>query len=242
MLASRFVTRASSVKCDARHYKEASMSAILKDLPKTYNHSLFCDMLQDDTTSLVIATGPAGVGKTFASTSYAIHKLASNKTKKVIITRPTVGLEEELGFLPGNMKDKMQPWLVPIFDSFKEYVSLQRLNEYITNEEIEICPVAFIRGRTFQNAWVLVDEAQNTTVNQMKTLLTRVGENCKMVVSGDLDQTDIKGTNGLGDFLNRYRLHSLDHEKNTSIQHIVFDEDDIMRSDLVKQVLDIYKY
>jgi phosphate starvation-inducible protein PhoH and related proteins len=238
----KHLNRASAVGCYARQYKEASMSSVLKELPKTPNHSRFCELLQDDATSLVIATGPAGVGKTFASTSYAIHKLASNQTKRVIITRPTVGLEEELGFLPGNMKDKMQPWLVPIFDSFKEYVSIQRLNEYIANEEIEICPVAFIRGRTFKDAWVLVDEAQNTTVNQMKTLLTRVGENCKLVVSGDLDQTDIKGTNGLSDFLNRYRLHGQEHEKNSNIQHIVFDDDDIMRSELVKQVLDIYKY
>jgi phosphate starvation-inducible protein PhoH and related proteins len=221
------------------------IDSAIKEVPKTPSHYKYSQLLQNKDVPLVIATGPAGTGKTLISCAHAIHELLKKRIRKIIITRPTVAVEnQELGFLPGNIDQKMMPWMIPIYDSFKEYITIQRLREYIQNEDIEICPLAYIRGRTFHNSWILVDEAQNTTVNQMKTLLTRIGKNSKMVVSGDLDQVDLREVNGLADFLERYKLYC--HDKNNfvhaTIKHVEFGEDDIMRSEVVKEVLDIYKY
>ena len=215
---------------------------MIADLPKTPNHVKFCDVLQNDSIPLVLSTGPAGVGKTLMGISIAIYKLINRDINKVVITRPTVPLQEELGFLPGNLQDKMHPYLVPIYDSFKEYITVQRLNEYINNEEIEIAAVAHIRGRTFHNSWVIVDEAQNLTTMQYRTLLTRIGQNTKMVVSGDLNQSDLKEKNGLQDFIERYKLYAQENGENSFIGMVELGDEDIMRSEIVKNVLDIYKY
>ena len=222
--------------------KHANLDAMIADLPKTCNQVKYCEMLKDDRIPLVLATGPAGSGKTLQSISSAIHKLIKGDTKKVVITRPTVAVGEELGFLPGNLQEKMHPFLIPVFDSFKEYITAQRLNEYIKNDEIEIAAIAHIRGRTFHDCWVVVDEAQNLSQMQFRTLLTRMGQNSKMVVSGDLDQSDIREKNGHQDFIERYRLSIQENGPNPHIDLVEFGNDDIMRSEIVKHVLDIYKY
>lgn len=226
-----------------KYAKHGNLDSMITDLPKTPHHVEFCNMLKDEDVPLVFATGSAGTGKTLMSTSYALYKLINKEVKKVIITRPTVPLEEELGHLPGKLAEKMHPYLVPIYDSFKEYITVQRLNEFIKNEEVEICAIAHIRGRTFHNAWILVDEAQNLTKNQMKTLLTRIGQNSKMIVSGDLEQSDLKEKNGLEDFVERYKLYLQENGVDDPNVHLVeFDETDIMRSEIVKHVINIYKY
>ena len=230
-----------TAKTGAGH-KHTNLDAMIADLPKTANHARFCELLDDDRIPLVLATGPAGVGKTLQSISFAIYKLIKRDIGKVLITRPTVPLGEELGFLPGKLKDKMHPFLIPIYDSFKAYVTARQLNEYIENEEIEIAAIAHVRGRTFQDCWVIVDEAQNLTPMQYRTLLTRIGQNAKMVVSGDLDQSDIRGTNGHQDFVDRFETFVSGNGlgSHPDIGLVRFGDQDIMRSDLVKHVLDIY--
>lgn len=216
------------------------MQNAMKSLPKTPNHKIFCDKLNDPAVTIVLATGAAGTGKTHMSVSYAVFKLLSKCIKKIIITRPTVPLEEELGHLPGKLQDKMHPYLIPMYDSLKEYMTPARLQEYLVNEEIDICAIAHIRGRTFHDSWILVDEAQNLTRNQFKTLLTRIGQNSKMVLSGDLQQSDLKENNGLQDFVDKFKQHTLEYGTLHPIDLVEFGEEDIMRSDIVKRVLHIY--
>jgi phosphate starvation-inducible PhoH-like protein len=218
----------------------------LHHLEKTPNHISYVKHLKDDNVPMVVGIGPAGTGKTLLASAHAITRLINRDIKRVIITRPAVSMDETHGYLPGDLEKKMMPWLIPIYDCFKEYITANRLREYITNEEIEICPLSYIRGRTFHDSWVIADEVQNSTINQMKTLLTRTGHNSKLILTGDLAQCDIHGTNGLEDFLRRFTYYKQDHDEESqvanNIQIVTFDEEDIMRSDIVKYVLEIYKY
>lgn len=208
------------------------------------NHILYNKHLQDPAVKIVVAVGSAGSGKTLLASSSAIGDLVNGNVRRIVITRPQVTLDEELGFIPGNIESKMMPWLIPIYDCFKEYVTAQRLKEYLANEEIEICPLAFVRGRTFHDSWIIADEVQNTTVNQMKSLVTRIGHNSKMAMTGDLQQCDMKEKNGLADFIERYRLYKNENEVEgaSPIQIVEFGEDDVMRSDIVKYVLGVYQF
>jgi phosphate starvation-inducible PhoH-like protein len=216
----------------------------LKALEKNPNHKAYAYHIANPNVPVVIGIGPAGCGKTLISCAHAINHLVNKETSKVVITRPAVSMDESHGYLPGDIESKMMPWLIPIYDCFKQYVSVQRLREYIQNEDIEICPMSFIRGRTFNNSWIIADEMQNSTVNQMKTLLTRIGHDSKMIITGDLQQCDIKETNGLEDFLKRheYYINDTEIDNDEMIKFVTFDEHDIMRSDIVRHVLDIYKY
>ena len=220
----------------------SNSKASIVALEKHPNHKLYADHLRNKELSLVIGVGPAGCGKTLLPCAHAIDHLLKKEISKIVLTRPAVAMDEDHGFLPGDLESKMMPWLIPIYDCFKEYVTIQRLKEYIHNEEIEICPLSFIRGRTFNNSWIIADEVQNTTVNQMKTLLTRIGHNSKMILTGDLQQCDIKGPNGLDDFLKRYENFSVTGDSINLIKIVEFDESDIMRSELVKYILNVYKY
>lgn len=212
--------------------------ATLRALERHPNHKRFADCLRNDDIPLVVGIGPAGCGKTLLSCAHAMNRLVVKKDiKKIVLTRPAVAMDEQHGFLPGDLESKMLPWLIPIYDCFKEYVTAPRLREFISNEEIEICPLSYIRGRTFTNCWVIADEAQNSTTNQMRTLLTRIGSNCKMILTGDLQQCDLKGQNGLDDFLKRCDGGS----KSPLISVVEFGDEDVMRSDVVRHVLDIYK-
>lgn len=210
-------------------------------LPKTANQNKYARLLQRDDVKVVIATGKAGTGKTLMSCSYALHNLLNKNISKIVITRPTVELEEKLGYMPGTLESKMQPWIQPIHDSFSEYITQDRLKELSRNGQIEIAPLCFIRGRTFHNSWIIVDEAQNITINQMKTLLTRIGQNSKMVLCGDLDQSDVIYRNGFSDFITRISVHNLTQETNM-IQRVELTEDDVMRSEVVKLILKIYSH
>ena len=132
--------------------------------------------------------------------------------------------------------------MIPIYDCFKEFVSSQRLKEYVLNEQIEICPLSFMRGRTFHNSWIIADEVQNATVNQMRTLLTRIGRNSKIVLTGDLAQCDLSIGNGMADFLKRYQLYCEDNDTTENIRVVELGDTDVVRSNLVKTMLDVYKY
>ena len=199
------------------------------------NQQSYLTKLQDDSTSIVFAIGPAGTGKTMLAVQHGIKLFQEGLVDKIVITRPAVSVDEDLGFLPGTLNEKMAPWTRPIFDVFQEYYQTKDIAKMLDEGVIEISPLAYMRGRTFKNAYIIADECQNTTINQMKMLLTRLGENSKMVVTGDLAQADRLSDNGLIDFCNLLKNKPTKH-----IDVIQFDHKDIERHDAVKEVLKIY--
>ena len=178
--------------------------------------------------------GPPGTGKTMLATVHAIDQLKSNEIKKIIITRPAVSVEEQHGFLPGSLIDKMQPWVLPILDYFYEYYGKKELLGMIEADIVEIAPLSYMRGRTFKHCIIIADEMQNATPNQMKMLLTRIGEGCQIVVTGDMEQHD-RGyeDNGLKDFISRYTGQA-------GITVCKFGKKDIERHPLIDTILGIY--
>ena len=199
------------------------------------NQKEYLKKLQDDTTSIVLAIGPAGTGKTMLAVQHGVKLFQEGIVDKIVVTRPAVSVDEDLGFLPGTLNEKMAPWTRPIFDVLGEYYQTKDIAKMLEEGVIEISPLAYMRGRTFKNAYIIADECQNTTVNQMKMLLTRLGEGSKMVVTGDLAQADRMNDNGLIDFCNLLANKNLKH-----IDIIEFDHKDIERHQAVKEVLDIY--
>jgi phosphate starvation-inducible PhoH-like protein len=221
------------------HMKKTKTSKTPLYKPKNINQDNYVSYLNNDNTKILISTGPAGCGKTLFACQKAVLDLLSSNINKIVITRPIVSVDEELGFLPGNIIKKMDPWTKPLFDIFLEYYSKSELDLMLKNEEIEICPLAFMRGRTFKNTFIIADEMQNSSPNQMKMLITRLGENSRLVITGDLQQSDLIKENGLQDF-----IHKLNNFNETTdlIHRIHFDNTDIERSEIVKKIVDIYDY
>lgn len=202
-------------------------------VPRNIQQENLVVALADSRKHIVFATGPAGCGKTLLATLAAIKALKSGEVEKIVITRPNVAVDDkDIGFLPGDILKKMTPWMMPILDVFAEYYSQAEVQYMLEENIIEMVPIAFIRGRTFKNAFVLVDEAQGTTANSMLSILTRIGENSKMVVTGDLAQSDRGKDNGLADFLNRFASADSDH-----IEVINFTKKDVERHPVVKELL-----
>ena len=168
--------------------------------------------------------------------------LSNNEINRVVITRPIVSVDnEEMGFLPGTINRKMAPWTRPIFDIFLEYYDQRQIDRMVTDGIIEIAPIAYMRGRTFKRCFVIADEMQNSTPIQMKMLLTRMGQETRVVLTGDLRQTDLKDQeNGFQDFLTRYKTYVLRKGPVKNIDLVNFTKKDVMRSDVVKSVIDIY--
>jgi len=208
-------------------------------IPKTINQENYFKILNNDDTKIVISTGPAGCGKTLFACQKAITDLKSEKINKIIITRPVVSVDEEIGFLPGNIIKKMDPWTKPIFDIFLDFCSKSEIDVMLLSGKIEICPLAFMRGRTFKHSFIIADEMQNSSPNQMKMIATRLGDNCRMVITGDLQQTDFIKENGLHDFVERIEKFN---QTSDLIQHIKLDNNDIERSEVVKKVIKIYDF
>lgn len=202
---------------------------------RSANQKQYLEMLQDEATSIVLAIGPAGTGKTMLAVQNGIKMYQEGLVDKIIVTRPAVSVDEDLGFLPGTLNEKMAPWTRPIFDVLGEYYQTKDIAKMLDEGVIEISPLAYMRGRTFKNAYIVADECQNTTINQMKMLLTRLGEGSKMVVTGDLAQADRLNDNGLVDFCNLLGSKQLKH-----IDIIEFDHKDIERHSAVKEVLSLY--
>jgi phosphate starvation-inducible PhoH-like protein len=150
------------------------------------NQKTYLTKLYEESTSIVLAIGPAGTGKTMLAVQFGVKLFQEGKVDKIVVTRPAVSVDEDLGFLPGDLNEKMAPWTRPIFDVLGEYYQKKEIARMLEEGTIEISPLAYMRGRTFKNAYIIADECQNTTVNQMKMLLTRLGEGSKMVVTGDL--------------------------------------------------------
>jgi len=221
--------------------KERPKNIVNFYLPKTNNQQTYLDALNDYKSKIVIVYGPAGTGKTMFACLKAIDLLKRNSIDKIIITRPVVTVEEDIGFLPGNIVKKMDPWTKPVFDLFLEQYSKSELDNLIYGNTIEICPLAFMRGRTFKNAFIIADEMQNSTPNQMKMLTTRIGVNSKMVITGDVKQSELfLKENGLVDFINKVKLYETVGNETELIQIVELENDDIERSEVVKKVLKIY--
>ena len=199
------------------------------------NQKTYLQKLQNEETSIVFAVGPAGTGKTMLAVMHGIKMFQEGLIDKIIVTRPAVSVDEDIGFLPGDLNEKMAPWTRPIFDVMEEYYKQSDIAEMLKEGVIEISPLAYMRGRTFKNAYIVADEMQNATVNQMKMLLTRLGEGSKMVVTGDLAQADRRSDNGLIDFCNL-----LADKQTRHIDIVQFDMQDIERHEAVKEVLSIY--
>jgi len=200
------------------------------------NQKQYLSKLYAENTSIVLAIGPAGTGKTMLAVQYGIKMFQEGLVDKIVVTRPAVSVDEDLGFLPGDLNEKMAPWTRPIFDVLGEYYQKKDIAKMLEEGVIEISPLAYMRGRTFKNAYIVADEMQNATVNQMKMLLTRLGEGSKMVVTGDLAQADRLSDNGLIDFCKL--LESKEYLEHIDI--IKFDARDIERHNAVKEILAIY--
>lgn len=206
-------------------------------VPRNLNQQLYRKLLENNTVPLVVGTGPAGTGKTLFACNVGAAALRAGQYKKLVITRPAVSVDEQHGFLPGTLDAKMDPWVRPMFDVFSSYFSSKTVKDMLYDNIIEICPLAYMRGRTFDRAWIIADEMQNSTPNQMRMVLTRIGENSKMVVTGDLDQHE-KGfdQNGLSDLMVRLG----DQGWHETMQYVRFTKDDVERSQVVKDVLRLY--
>lgn len=201
--------------------------------PKTLTQKAYIDAIR--TNDLVFGLGPAGTGKSFLAVAMAVAALKRKEVKRIILTRPAVEAGENLGFLPGDLAEKVSPYLRPLYDAMQSMMDGQRFEQLVDKGIIEVAPLAFMRGRTLNDAFVILDEAQNTTRSQMKMFLTRIGFGSKTVVTGDLSQTDLpRGVySGLGQAVRI--LEGL-----TSITMIRFDSDDVVRHPLVKRIIDAY--
>jgi len=193
-------------------------------------------VISSQKNDMIFLVGPAGTGKTFVSVALAVRALKNKQVKKIILTRPAVEAGENLGFLPGDLKEKLDPYLQPLYDSLREMIPHERLQSYIEKGVIQIAPLAFMRGRTLDNAFVILDEAQNTTHNQMKMFLTRMGKNAKFIITGDPGQIDLprKQVSGL-----KEALQILKSIKGIDTIHLT--ERDVVRHRLVKKIIDAYK-
>lgn len=216
-----------------------NMSPIYK--PKGVNQELYCKHLNDRKVELVFGIGPAGSGKTLFACEKAINELNSGNVQKIILTRPVVSVEEEIGYLPGSIVNKMDPWTKPIMDIFLEYYSQKDLQSMINSNIIEVSPLAFMRGRTFKRSFIIADEMQNSSPNQMLMLITRIGMNSKMVITGDINQSDRGKDNGLTDVLKKIMHFNKINETDT-IKVVELTSQDIERSEIVKQIIKIYDY
>jgi len=201
---------------------------------RTSNQRKLVDLSYDK--DMVFAIGPAGTGKTYTAVALAVRALKNKEVKRIILTRPAVEAGENLGFLPGDMKDKLDPYMQPLYDALNDMIPSEKLKAFIEERVIQIAPLAFMRGRTLDNAFVILDEAQNTSVQQMKMFLTRMGRSAKFVVTGDMTQIDLPNRQKSG------LSHSLDLLKDVPEIGMVFlDQKDVIRHKLVMKIIQAYK-
>ena len=204
--------------------------------PRNLRQEDYLAHLENHKKDMVFALGPAGTGKTLIATLWAIKQLKAKEVDRIVVTRPAVSVDEQHGFLPGTLEQKMAPWTRPIMDVFREFYDVKQITAMIENEIIEIAPLAYMRGRTFKNSVIIGDELQNSTISQMKMMLTRIGEGSKMIITGDLNQHD-RGfeQNGLADFIDR-----LTSDPSSRMALVKFDRIHVERHPAVSEVLRIY--
>ena len=217
-----------------RHYHRPKAITLV---PRTRNQERLVLALLDENQHIVVTAGPAGTGKTYLAMQAAVKALKEGSCERIILTRPAVGVEDEShGFLPGDLNQKMEPWTRPLIDVLRETYRAQDIAAMIENQLIEISPLAFMRGRTFKHSWIIADEMQNATPNQMKMLMTRIGVGSKIVVTGDVEQTDRPGSNnGLIDLCAR-----LDRLAVEGIAVCPLEVKDVQRHAIIGNVLRLY--
>lgn len=220
-----------------------SLKSIKKITFKTNNQEIFNEYLNDDKYKIVFCSGPAGCGKSLLSCNYAINSLS--KYKEIILTKPLVSVDnEQLGFLPGDLNSKMAVWGEHFIELFNSIYSKSEIKKLVNNETIKVKPMAYLRGKTFTNSLIISDEMQNSSPTQLKMLLTRLGDDSKLILLGDPHQKDIHFTSGIDDFLKKYKQYlnglSNDEKNNSLIKMIEMDDMDVSRSPVVKEVLNIY--
>ena len=206
-------------------------------IPRNTSQETYLELLKNTKKYIIFAIGPAGTGKTMIGVQMAIKQLKEGVISKIVVTRPAVSVDEDHGFLPGTLNEKMAPWTRPIFDVFEDYYHPKDIQSMLEDGIIEISPLAYMRGRTFKDAYIIADEMQNATPSQMKMLLTRIGEGSRMVVTGDLHQADRPNENGLLDFVQLVQAH----KGHKMIDVCWFETKDIERHPVVKEILSIYK-
>jgi phosphate starvation-inducible PhoH-like protein len=204
--------------------------------PKSINQENLITSLLDPQTNITVATGPAGTGKTYLAMLAAIKAFRDGACERIVLTRPAVGVDDEKhGFLPGDLNSKMEPWTRPLFDVLREFYTKKEVARMLDEQTIEISPLAFMRGRTFKDAWIIADEMQNATPSQMKMLMTRIGENSKIVITGDVEQTDrTVHNNGLIDLCKRLET------RRDGLSVCYMNNRDIQRHPIIDTVLEIY--
>jgi phosphate starvation-inducible PhoH-like protein len=206
-------------------------------VPRTRNQESLVLALQDQDQHIVITAGPAGTGKTYLAMLAAVKAFREGEVERIVLTRPAVGVDDEKhGFLPGDLNQKMDPWVRPLTDILREYYRQQEITEMMEDQKIEIAPLAFMRGRTFKNAYIIADEMQNATPSQCKMVMTRIGEGSKIIITGDVEQADrIKGNNGLADLCQRLEEGGV---KGIAVCNL--DNRDIQRHKIIDSVLKLY--
>lgn len=222
------------------HFKERNPNEVLVFGPngksvraRTANQKKM--VAESDKNDIVFAIGPAGTGKTYTAVALAVRALKNKQVKKIILTRPAVEAGESLGFLPGDLKEKIDPYLRPLYDALDDMIPADKLGYYMTTRTIEIAPLAYMRGRTLDNAYIILDEAQNATDLQLKMFLTRIGANAKAIITGDMTQVDLPRNQRSGLATAVRILQNID-----GIGHIELDEEDVVRHRLVKHILRAY--
>lgn len=213
--------------------------------PRNETQREYISALENAHPTIVVATGAAGTGKTMIACTVAIQKLLENEgVNKLVLTRPMVNVDDGdgIGFLPGSLEEKCAPWLAPLTDTFYKHVTPQKFQGLISKQIVEICPLEMMRGRSFEDCFIIVDEAQNCSTTQMLMLLTRIGKNSKLIITGDPMQHDrAHGINGLSDFLQRITSAETNHpERVADIKTVHFTEDCIVRHPIIKNILKMY--
>ena len=206
-------------------------------IPKSLNQEKYIMSLLDEETDVVVVSGPAGTGKTYLAMQAAIKALRAGECSQIILTRPAVTVDDEKhGFLPGDLNAKMEPWTRPLLDVLKEYYSVKEIQQMLEEQIVEITPLAFCRGRNFKNSWIILDESQNATPSQLKMIMTRIGENSKLVITGDIEQTDRKtAQNGLLDLIERLKSYKV-----PGLSICEFQVKDVQRHRIIEHVLKLY--
>jgi len=196
-------------------------------------------LIRSRDTPIIVAVGSPGTGKSLLACQEALHHLHQKKIRKMVLTRPTITVDgEELGYLPGSLETKMSPWIRPLFDCLQDSDERSRVQKLVREGVIEICPLAFMRGRTFRDSFIILDEAQNTTPLQMKMALTRIGPESKMIITGDLGQSDLGNQNGLRDFVDRL---SATEPMIDGVGMVRFSDQDILRHPVIEKILALYR-